>query len=506
VSGVAATAAQAAPGAAWPLRWQVVTLRAPAGASSAEPGIAIGADGTALIDAASANTGAPPTMWMSRDRGGSWDVGRSFDTSGASTGDSDVAIGADGYLYALNLAYNPNPPGQPANPTVLVYRSRDGHTWLGPASFPAPHGFDQPDRPWLVVDPAVPADVDVVNSEGGGNVVMWRSTDHGATFAGPVTVSGGDNGQAALALSSRPLVQPGDHRRLDMLYETVGSAGTAALAEAGPPLGEFPMSQLWLAESRDAGATWSNSEVLDTATLTDSAMRDGTLAHLLVASAIDAAGNLYAAFSLRPEGNTTTHIYLIHSVDHGATWRAPLQVESPLPSNVMPALAVSRNGTVYLSWYASAATDYRDGGARWVEMVAATPDVLSSHPHFNVEQISGADPVHVGGIDAAGTIGNDLGANWGLRDFQSIAVDGCGRPHPVWAVDAGRVATQTAMPLIPCAASATSALRSQVATVPQHGLLPDTAPSAASRAALGGAGLALAAFVAAARRRRSSPG
>jgi hypothetical protein len=54
--------------------------------------------------------------------------------------------------------------------------------------------------------------------------------------------------------------------------------------------------------------------------------------------------------------------------------------------------------------------------------------------------------VHVGGIDTAGAIGSDLGANWGLRDFQSIALDACGRPHLAWAKDNGGSATQTAFP------------------------------------------------------------
>jgi hypothetical protein len=57
----------------------------------------------------------------------------------------------------------------------------------------------------------------VVNSEGGGNTVLWRSQDHGATFAGPVLVTSGANSQAALALSSRPLFDPTDDQRVFML-------------------------------------------------------------------------------------------------------------------------------------------------------------------------------------------------------------------------------------------------------------------------------------------------
>src|SRR5205807_1224879 len=157
---------------------------------------------------------------------------------------------------------------------------------------------DQPDRPWLTVDPRHPADVDVVNSEGGGNIVIWRSTDHGATFAGPTTVTSGPNSQAALALSSRPLFDPTDDRRMLMLYETASPAGVAASQTGSPPY-EFPMTQIWLAETRDAGLTWTNHLVLDTSALPDPTTH-GTVAHLLVASAIDHSGNLFAAFSLRP--------------------------------------------------------------------------------------------------------------------------------------------------------------------------------------------------------------
>lgn len=428
--------------AAAPRHWTVTAL-APGGtqASFAEPGIAIGPDGTAVINAATANTGAPPTFWLSRDGAATWGPGRDVDPSGASTGDSDAAIGSDGYLYALNLGYTTSPPpAQPSNPTVLVYRSPDGVQWSGPASIPPPHGIDQPDRPWLIVDPRHPADVDLVNSEVGGNIVIWRSTDHGATFAGPVPVTSGVNGQAALALSSRPLFDPTTDGRILMLYETTAPAAAAGVDASGY---EFPMTQLWLAESTDSGSTWTNTLVLDASALPDPAM-DGTLAHLLVASAIDPSGNLYAAFALRPSSGTSTFVEVIHSTDHGQSWSTATQVQAPTASNVMPALAAGPASSIDISWYGSPATDFRDPAARWSEMFADSSDALSAHPTFTVSQVSGQQPVHVGAIDTAGAIGSDLGANWALRDFQGIALDRCGQPHPVWADDVSHV-TETAV-------------------------------------------------------------
>ena len=435
----------AATGSPPQFQWRIVALPSSAGASSfAEPGLTISPDGTAIADAATANTGAPPTAWLSHDSGSSWSTGFSFDTTGSSTGDADAALGSDGYRYALDLAYNPNPPGQPANPTVLVFRSADDGPWQGPASFPPPHGGDQPDRPWLFVDPLHPSDVDVVNSEGGGNIVVWRSQDHGSTFSGPTPVTGGANGQAALALSSRPLFDPTNDQRVFMLYDTLSTAGLAATLASAPPVYEFPMTQVWLAVSTDAGSTWSNRLALDTTTLTGSGLTAATVGHLLIASAVDGQGNLYAAFSLRQAASTPTSVYVMHSTDHGATWSTPAAIVSPMQSNVMPALAVA-GGNAYLSWYGSADVDYRDASATWSELFAATSDPLAAQPSFAVSAIGGG-AAHIGGIDTAGTIGSDLGANWGLRDFQSIAVDGCGLPHPVWAVDAGPTSTETAVP------------------------------------------------------------
>jgi hypothetical protein len=71
-------------------------------------------------------------------------------------------------------------------------------------------------------------------------------------------------------------------------------------------------------------------------------------------------------------------------------------------------------------------------------MFAETSDPLASHPRFIGGQVSGPAPVHVGGIDTAGNVGSSLGANWGLRDFQSIALVGRERSlaaepcPPVW--------------------------------------------------------------------------
>jgi hypothetical protein len=426
--------------------WRILTLPAAGKSSSyAEPNITVGAhQQTMIIDAASANTGAPPTLWISRDGGKQWSAGRNFDTTGSATGDADAMIGPDGYMYALDLGYNPNPKAAP-NTRVLVFRSRTGRSWSGPAAYPT-HGLDQPDRPWLVVNPRRPANVDVLETQRGSAIFMWRSMDHGATFTGPIPVNGPANSQPAAALSSRPLFDPSRAGRLFMLYETTGSAKIPL------PHGvvyEIPLTQVWLATSTDAGRTWSDRRVLDSSSLRGP-LKNAIIGHTIVASAIDRHGDLYAAFSARGKGTTRTTVYLMHSTTHGRTWSAPSAVNSPMASNVMPALAVTPHGTAYLSWYGSTNNDFRNRHAAWQEMFAQAHDPLGPHTSFEITQVSTGSPVHVGGINAAGAFGSDTGANWGLRDFQGIAVGPCGAPQLTWADDNGVTATQTASPASAC--------------------------------------------------------
>jgi len=405
--------------------WRVTTL--PLGASYSEPGLAAGPHRTLLANACTANAGGPATYWRSSDDGRSWSRGFTIGTSAIGCGDADTAIGSDGWSYALVLGTG-----------VDVYRSRDGKRWSGPASLPPPHGEDQPDRPWLVTVPEHPNVVYLFNSEIGGNVVVWTSTDHAATFTGPTLVTGGPNSQAALAIGSRPLVDPLHPTRLRMFYETAGFAAVASSVGSSGPT-QFPFTQLWQASSSDGGRSWTNSLVVDvTSTFGQSS---GSLGHLLPATAVDRDGTVYVVLSVQLGTGSETHLYLLHSTRSGG-WTTPVRIDRAGASNVYPAVAVSRPGRLFVSWYGSDAASFADGSARWHEYVASSANALASHPRFDTTTLGPV--VHVGAIEQAGAVGNDFGEDWSLRDFQSVTVDGCGRPHVIWAVDypkAGRVLT-----------------------------------------------------------------
>lgn len=430
--GLALTcAATGAAGAAGNARtgWQVTTLQRPAhgGSSYSEPGIAVGPHGVLVANACTANAGGPSTYWLSTDNGRNWSAGFPVGSSAIGCGDSDAAVGSDGWFYALTLGTGVN-----------VYSSRDANHWRE-ATFPPPHGTDQPDRPWLVTLPHHPATVLMLNSEVGGNVIAWRSTDHAKSFTGPVPVTGGANSEAGLMLGSRPLVDPRNDMRLHMFYETVGAAAlTQSVSASGPS--QFPLSQVWEASSDDGGKSWTNSEVLDVTTAFG--VNTGSIGHLLPATAIDRKGTIYVVLSVRLGDSTATHLYLIHSTQRG--WTTPVRIDRGVPSNVFPAIAVSAPGHLFVSWYASTAADFNAATARWYEAFAGTSGALSAHPSFSQRRLGDNAPVHVGPIDNMGNVGSELGQNWGLRDFQSIVVDACGHPHVTWARDDKTTATYTA--------------------------------------------------------------
>jgi hypothetical protein len=420
--GPAAGTATATTGPPRASGWRVSVLPVGGSASSfSEPGIVAGRGGTLVANACTANSGSQASWWRSRDYGASWSKGFTSASSSIGCGDSDAAIGTDGYEYSLVLGTG-----------VDVYRTRDGRHWTGPAAFPPPHGEDQPDRPWLVTAPQRPNVVYMFNSEIGGNIVEWISRDRARTFTGPVPVTGGVNSEAALTLGSRPLVDPRQPSRMFEYYETATFAGLASSIRPSGPA-QFPLTQLWEATAADGGESWTNSLVLDVTTAFG--VNGGTIGHLLAATTIDKDGTRYVVLSVQLGSATTTHLYLLHTL-RGGGWSRPVWMGESTPSNVMPAVAVSGPGHLFVCWYASSARDFTDSRAKWQEMVAVTGDGLVAHPRFRFTRLSDG-PVHVGAVDNAGAIGNDIGENWALRDFQSITVDSCGHPHVTWADDAG---------------------------------------------------------------------
>ena len=429
-----------------------------------------------------------PTVWVTTDDGRTWSNPydqQVQDTCASGSGDADAVVANDGTFYTDDLCLGS--PGGSSN-DIFVNRSQgDPHKWTGPAYA----GFDV-DRQWLAVDPVHPgvAYMEYHDLEG-PDINVMKTTDYGATWSCPLTGAPAtgpcpitatansntgfiDTGQGNT--TARLLVDPTNPSRLYVAY-----ADNCALNSAASPPNsqDFNLTRIHVAVSDDAGASWKantttdNSPAVDantafglpacsTAPPSDPTACGNTISHTFPTSAIDQAGNLYIVFSMRRCNQTQTHLWLVSSTDHGATWSKPAQVDQDgLGSNIFEWVVGGSAGRVAISWYGSPSTDYNDPNSRWSEMFAASANATSAHPTFVQSNVSGTKSIHDADICEAGTLCLATGGNRDLADFQMLAVGSDGYAQVIWTDDSGGtgytlVGRQTSGPrlVVPANASA----------------------------------------------------
>lgn len=233
----------------------------------------------------------PPHLWTSPDHGATWtrvNVGTEQDGA-LGNSDVDLAVARDGTLYFANLGYEPQ---KREDNFVTVGVSRDaGETWSWKTL--SKNRFD--DRPWIKVAPDGTAHV--IWNDGG---VFYRSTrDRGATWSERVRIhehggsshlAVGPNGEVAVRVA--PLSASGyqydesvdliavsaDGGRTWQKRPAPGDREWAAGFNNGPvPRWVEPLAWgsggalyslwtnvkgLWIARSRDKGATWKIWQVV----------------------------------------------------------------------------------------------------------------------------------------------------------------------------------------------------------------------------------------------------
>lgn len=142
------------------------------------------------------------------------------------------------------------------------------------------------------------------------------------------------------------------------------------------------------------------------------------VAHLffLVKAARD--GTVYVAYS------NDSHIFLANSVDKGAHWSLPVQVDNGVSTltNVLPAMATGPlPGSVGLAWYGT--TDpINENNADWQVYYAQTFDATDMTPTF-LQALVSDHVIHASNISEGGTLGN---ANRNLLDYFQISFDPTG--------------------------------------------------------------------------------
>lgn len=215
-------------------------------------------------------------------------------------------------------------------------------------------------------------------TDGVRRVRFMRSTDQGATFSEPLTISGASNGafEPEIAMTS------GD--AINVAWEDTVS-GTSAIL---------------FARSTDGGATFSSP--LQVSRGEGSAIE----AHI----AADGEGRLSVVWA--QEVGEDKHLFYSHSTDDGQTFSEPLQLTTAAGTSVSKPLALAYQNVVYVA--------YQNEAPRRMQVYLRKSEDSG---------VTFADAVQVSNADN----------NCGRAHSPSMAVDSTGMLHMVW-IDASHVA------------------------------------------------------------------
>ncbi|MGQ0535403.1 MAG: sialidase family protein [Methanobacteriota archaeon] len=221
-----------------------------------------------------------------------------------------------------------------------------------------------------------------------------------------------------------------------------GLDGAPAVAPDGTVIVPKPTCEgMYIATSKDAGKTWTGSDVNDVGTYGveegDGGLLGGEPAGYSPnpGAAFDAAGNGYVAFA-----GKDGLMYLTRSADGAETWSKSVRVTPPaVTSTAFSALVAGADGRVAIAYLGTTApTDGWNGKAaqwapnetRWHLYVTVSEDAMAKDPVFTTLQVTpDDDPVQIGCIWQAG--GSNPCRN--LLDFIDATTDRDGRVFVVYA-------------------------------------------------------------------------
>lgn len=214
---------------------------------------------------------------------------------------------------------------------------------------------------------------------------IQQSTDGGLTYGPAITA--GTLGQAGSI----------DVDQHDGTVYASGSNGQVAIGHPDPVLG-YPTSYTVVQAANDPNG----------------------VANLFFIVKVANDGTVFGAYS------NGTHVYLIHSLDHGLHWSSPVQVDygPNTQTSIFPALAPGYfKGSAFVGWYGTP-NPGNDDNADWHVYMAYSFNATSARPIF-VEQEASDHVIHASNISLGGTLGT---ANRNLLDYFQICFDPLGAP------------------------------------------------------------------------------
>jgi hypothetical protein len=325
---------------------------------------------------------------------------------GAGGGDDSLDVSSGGYVYLASLYLG--------GTTMSV--SKDGGTG-GTANTdqawtvnPASAGIPVNDRQWIAAYGA--QTVYMTFDQAPANTGLWftKSTDAGQTFSAPTMLTG----VGSLSRENNVAVDQYNGN----IYTTFTPSGSP--------------NQLKLLKSTDGGTTWTTSTIITWPAGT-------SVENSFPITAVDKGGNVHVVFAKSTNtgpspARTNCHVYLMSSTDQGATWLAPVQVDSGVGSNsaVMPWVVAGSPGIVDITWYGStmASPDTVPNpdvnqGQWWNVFFAQTTNALNTTPTFAQTQV--ASNVHNDAICSRG--GNCTGSTRDLAEYYTMTIDGDGNAN-----------------------------------------------------------------------------
>ncbi len=351
-------------------------------------------------------------------------------------GDPQVGFGITGTAFFVGLS----PLGMHA------YRSEDGgRTWSTPVNLGKGHDHEMlvvdhtfgpyAGRVYLIDETSLKGSRELETTQMQRVVVLFRSSDDGRSFVGPIEVArGGEDGLSAantLVLSDGtlfiPMVRYPNYQLDEKSWQLVFSLSSDGGVTFSPPQ---PIAEIFFGGRKVLNEMRSSGRV-DAMAIPVFAAGRGRFRDRLYAAWTELDGD---RFQLR----------LTWSHDRGKTWRRPKPVDTVVPpdaSQFQPMIAVNPDGVLGLFWYGNEGSTGRDKFDAYFAASVDGGETILPKKRVSTET---SVPFGSGNLRPAPLVRADRGlvtANFlsGLSrwpsggDYIGLTTDADGAFHPLWA-------------------------------------------------------------------------